>query len=108
MTVVREIEKAIAMAEASKGNYLLFASDSEDQQATRVFRDMAQDMERHVQILESRREYLTKHNNLNAAQGQAGQQEQGVGGQQNGLQQEQKEQGGQLKSAGGQVGDQKS
>ena len=103
MTVVREIEKAIAMAEASKGNYLLFASDSEDQQATRVFRDMAQDMERHVQILESRKEYLTKHNTLNAAQGQAGQQEFGAGAQQNGQRQDEKQKG-----AGGQEGNQKS
>lgn len=100
MTVVREIERAIAMAEASKGSYLLFATDSEDQQANRVFQDMAQDMERHVQILESRREYLTKHNSLYANQGngQGGQQQQNVK-QQNDQQQ---------KNAGGQDSKQKN
>lgn len=64
MTVHSDLQRAIAMAEASKGQYLLFATDSEDEKATTVFQDMAADMERHVKILESRRDYLEQHNNL--------------------------------------------
>lgn len=81
MTVQREMERAIAMAEASRGNYLLFAADSEDGQAQQVFRQMAEDMQRHVRILESRKEYLDQHNQLNATRGsdQAGQQGSGMG-----------------------------
>lgn len=66
MTVKGDLERAIAMAEASKGNYLLFATESEDQKAKQVFDDMAQDMDRHVKILESRKDYLNQHNKLNA------------------------------------------
>lgn len=72
MTVQRDLERAIAMAEAARGNYLLFASDSEDEKAQQVFTDMAEDMKRHVMILESRQEYLEKHNALNARDDQEG------------------------------------
>lgn len=65
LTVRRDLDRAIAMAEASRGSYLLFATDSEDEKATTVFNDMAADMNRHVKILESRRDYLDKHNRLN-------------------------------------------
>ncbi len=65
------------MAEASKGSYLLFATESEDQKASDVFKDMAEDMERHVKILESRRDYLGQHNQLYQDQDQDQDQEQG-------------------------------
>jgi len=65
MTVRGDLEKAIAMAEASKGSYLLFATDSEDEKAKGVFQDMAEDMERHVTILKSRQQYLDQYNQLN-------------------------------------------
>lgn len=67
MTVKSGLEHAIARAEASKGSYLLFGAESEDQKAQTVFRDMAEDMDRHVQILQSRLEFLGQHNKLNAA-----------------------------------------
>lgn len=69
MTVYNDMEKALAMVEASKGNYLLFASDSEDDKAKQVFKDMAQDMERHAKILQSRIDYLEQNNQLNAGGG---------------------------------------
>lgn len=69
MTVHNDLERAIAMASAAKGNYLLFATESEDQKATEVFKQMAEDMDRHVTILESRMNYLGQHNPLNKAQG---------------------------------------
>jgi uncharacterized membrane protein len=67
MTVSNDLERAIAMATAAKGNYLLFATESEDQKATEVFQQMAEDMDRHVTILESRLDYLNQHNSLNKA-----------------------------------------
>lgn len=82
MTVRSELERAIAIAEASKGNYLLFAANSEDDKAKQVFKDMAEDMERHVKILESRQDFLNKYNQLNAlGQGDDGDQKQAGGGQ---------------------------
>jgi rubrerythrin len=60
MTVQREIERARAIAEAARGNYLLFAEQTEDETARRVYREMAEDMERHTRILESRLDYLEK------------------------------------------------
>ncbi len=65
MTVRQDLDKQIAMAEASKGNYLLFAVGSEDDTARQVFTDMASDMERHVKILKSRMDYLDQYNQLN-------------------------------------------
>lgn len=70
MTVHNDIERALAMAEAAKGNYLLFAIDSEDDKAEQVFKEMAEDMERHVKILESRLDYLSQHNPLNGGGGE--------------------------------------
>jgi len=66
MTVYANLERALAMVEASKGNYLLFATDSEDDKARQVFQDMASDMERHAKILQSRIDYLEQNNQLNA------------------------------------------
>ncbi|HWI64102.1 MAG TPA: DUF1657 domain-containing protein [Symbiobacteriaceae bacterium] len=68
MTVYANLERALAMAEASKGSYLLFATDSEDDKAKQVFQDMASDMERHSKILQSRIDYLEQNNQLNAGQ----------------------------------------
>ncbi|HEY8347323.1 MAG TPA: DUF1657 domain-containing protein [Symbiobacteriaceae bacterium] len=66
MTVVNDLERAIAMAEAIRGNYLLFAIETKEEKAKKVFKEMAEDMKRHVLILESRKEYLEKHNPLNS------------------------------------------
>jgi len=77
MTVVRDLERAIAMAEAARGNYLLFATETEEEKARKVFKDMAEDMRRHVMILESRKQYLEQQNPLNTAgRGGAGDQQQ--------------------------------
>lgn len=72
MTVRQDLERSIAMAEASKGSYMLFATESDDQKAKQVFQDMASDMERHVTILKSRVDYLDQYNQLNAGEDQSG------------------------------------
>lgn len=76
MTVYANLERALAMAEASKGSYLLFATDSEDDKAKQVFQDMASDMERHSKILQSRIDYLEQNNQLNAGDDQDQQKDQ--------------------------------
>lgn len=58
MTVRSEIERAKAIAEAARGNYLLFAEQTAERKAKTVFREMADDMERHTKILTSRLDYL--------------------------------------------------
>lgn len=80
MTVHTDLERAIAMASAAKGNYLLFATESQDQKAVQVFNLMAEDMDRHVTILESRRNYLAQHNPLNGGNQASGRNNQGDGG----------------------------
>lgn len=72
MTVQHDLERAIAMAEVMKGSYLLFSTDSEDERAKQVFKQMAEDMERHVMILKSRLQYLAQYNLLNRQQGGQG------------------------------------
>jgi rubrerythrin len=69
MTVRADLERAMAMAESAKGNYLLFAVESDDEKAKQVFTEMAEDMKRHAAILASRQEYLNQHNKLNEAMG---------------------------------------
>lgn len=69
MTVRADLERSIAIAESAQGTYLLFAVDSEDDRAKQVFQDMAEDMQRHVQILQSRIDYLNQYNQLNGDQG---------------------------------------
>lgn len=72
MTVLNDLEKAIAMAESIRGSYLIFAAETEEEKARKVFKEMAEDMKRHIMILESRKEYLEKHNPLNSREEEAG------------------------------------
>lgn len=58
MTVQGELQRAMAIAEAAKGNYLLFAAQTEDQKAQQIYTEMAEDMDRHAQILQSRMDFL--------------------------------------------------
>lgn len=71
MTVQREIERAKAIAEAARGNYLLFSEQTEEKKARAVYREMAEDMERHTRILESRLEYLQQQYGSGVGRGEA-------------------------------------
>lgn len=73
MTVRSEIERAKAIAEAAKGNYLLFSEQTEDRKAREVFQEMAEDMERHSAILTSRLDYLEER--YGAKKGERGRRE---------------------------------
>lgn len=54
MTVKKDLEKALAAAEAAKGTYATFATATEDTSAQAMFKQMAQDMDRHIAQLNSR------------------------------------------------------
>ncbi|SDF00366.1 DUF1657 domain-containing protein [Sporolituus thermophilus] len=54
MTVKKDLEKAIAAAEAAKGTYAQFATATDDQSAKTMFEQMSQDMNRHIAQLNSR------------------------------------------------------
>jgi len=67
MTVKSDLEKAKAAADSAKGTYEAFATATDDQNAKQMFQQMAQDMERHNSMIESRLS-STAENQLNNEQ----------------------------------------
>ena len=65
MTVQSDIEKVIAYCEAIKGNYAVMAHSTEDQDAKDMFNSMKTDIEKHMEFLSGRLEYLNENNDLN-------------------------------------------
>lgn len=70
MTVQQDVQKAVASAESAQGSYLTFASSTQDQSSKQMFQSMAQDMQRHIEQLKSRLQYLNENNQLNQQQQQ--------------------------------------
>lgn len=64
MTVQKDLEKAIAYCEGLKGSYAIMADSTEDQQAKQMFKTMKSDMDKHLQFLGGRMEYLVSNNEL--------------------------------------------
>lgn len=62
------MQKAIASCEAAKGSYSMMAESTQDQTAKQMFNQMKSDIDRHLQLLNSRLEYLTDNNQLNSKQ----------------------------------------
>ncbi len=75
MTVQQDLQKAIASAKSSGGTYAMMSASTQDQSAKQMYTQMAQDVERHEKILQSRLDYLNQHNQLNAQQQQQQQQQ---------------------------------
>lgn len=75
MTVQQDLQKAIATAKSQMGSYAMFSASTQDQAAKVMFDGMAQDMDRHIKVLESRLQYINQNNQLNQQQ-QAQQQQQ--------------------------------
>ena len=65
MTVQQDLQKAVASAQAALGTYSMFAESTQDQSAKQMFKDMSKDMQRHIDMLNSRLNYVTQNNNLN-------------------------------------------
>jgi len=65
VTVQQDLQKAVASAQAALGTYSMFAESTQDQSAKQMFKDMSKDMQRHIDWLNSRLNYVTQNNNLN-------------------------------------------
>jgi len=65
MTVKKDLEKALAAAESAKGTYATFETSTDDKSAQQMFRNMSQDMDRHISQLNSRLG-VTAQNQLNS------------------------------------------
>jgi len=65
MTVKSDLQKAIASSEASKGSYAMMGDATEDPQAKQMYNIMKADMDRHLQYLNDRMNFLNQNNNLN-------------------------------------------
>ncbi len=68
MTVVSDLQKAIATAESLKGSYAMCAQGTEDQSTKKMFEDLEDDMSRHVSTLNSRLKFLENNSPLNQQQ----------------------------------------
>ncbi|HSH35506.1 DUF1657 domain-containing protein [Schnuerera sp.] len=66
MTVQSDLQKAIASCEAAKGSYSLMAQSTEDQQTKQTFEQMSSEVDRHIQFLNDRLNYLNENNPLNS------------------------------------------
>jgi rubrerythrin len=66
MTVQSDLQKAIASCEAAKGSYSLMSEATEDQQAKQMFNQMSSEVDRHIQYLNDRLNYLNENNPLNS------------------------------------------
>lgn len=66
MTVQRDLEKVVAYCEAIKGTYAIMAHSTEEQEAKDMFNSMKADMEKHMEFLSGRIEYLSENNDLNS------------------------------------------
>lgn len=69
MTVLSDLKKAIASAEAAKGTYAMFAESTDDEMAKAMFMQMAEDMDNHVKQLSGRLNFLNQNNPMNADRG---------------------------------------
>ena len=65
MTVQSDLQKAIASCEAAKGTYAMMAESTEDRQAEQMFNSMKTDMDKHIQFLNNRLNYLNENSQLN-------------------------------------------
>lgn len=61
MTVESDLKKALAATQAALGNYSMFAESTQDQSAKQMFQDMASDLRRHVNQIQSRLDYVSSN-----------------------------------------------
>lgn len=58
MTVKSDLKKAVAAALAAKGTYLTAAESTQDQSARTKYEEMSMDVDRHIEFLNNRLQYL--------------------------------------------------
>lgn len=54
MPVQSDLQKAIAAAQAAKGTYAMFAQSTDDQTAKQIYTQMSQDVDEHINQLQTR------------------------------------------------------
>lgn len=62
MTIQSDLQKNVAQAQSLLGSYSMAASSTQDQMAKKMYQELAQDMQRHIDSLNSRLSYLEKNN----------------------------------------------
>ncbi len=65
MTVISDLQKVLASCEEIKGTYAKMAQTTQDSLAKEMFKSMVTDMNRHIQFLNDRLEFLNLSNQLN-------------------------------------------
>lgn len=65
MTVKSDLQQAIAACESAKGSYSMMCQATEDKQVKKTFEQMGNEVNKHLQFLEGRLNYVTQHNRLN-------------------------------------------
>jgi rubrerythrin len=65
MTVKSDLQQAIAACESAKGCYAMMSQATEDPQAKQMYDQMTSDVNRHLQYLDGRLNYLDQNNKLN-------------------------------------------
>lgn len=68
MTVQQDLQKAVAAAQSALGTYSTFAQSTQDQTAKQMFQELSNDLQRHVNMLNGRLDYLNQNNSLNQQQ----------------------------------------
>jgi rubrerythrin len=71
MTVQSDLQKAVAQCQSLLGTYEVSATSTQDQAAKKMFQELAQDMQRHIDHLNNRLSYLEKNNPMYQQQQQA-------------------------------------
>lgn len=64
MTVKSDLQKALALCESMRGNYTLMADSTEDKPAKLLFNTLKKDLEKHIEFLTDRVDYLTLSQNV--------------------------------------------
>ncbi|MEW6726821.1 MAG: DUF1657 domain-containing protein [Bacillota bacterium] len=71
MTVQSDLQKCIAQCQSLLGTYQMCASATQDQAAKKMYQELSQDMQRHIDHLNNRLSYLEKNNPMYQQQQQA-------------------------------------
>jgi rubrerythrin len=68
VTVQQDLQKAVASAEAAQGSYLSMSNATQDQTAKQMFQTMSDDVQRHIEQLKGRLNYVETNNPMNQQQ----------------------------------------
>lgn len=69
--IQEDLQKAVAQCQCLLGSYQMAASATKDQMAKKMYQELGQDMQRHIDHLNNRLSYLEKNNPMYQQQQQA-------------------------------------